>query len=85
MNPPLITLIKNKHDDKSDKDFVKLKLGRDLTSATSELYEFNIALFDNGNPEEFLLFMKNFNTNIAASGTLATGVKIQYLCTIFRG
>ena len=29
------------------------------TSENSELYEFKMALFDNGDPEEFLLFIRN--------------------------
>ena len=54
----IIPLIKINHDDKSEKDFVKLKLRKDPTSATSDLYEFNMALFDNGDLEEFLFFVK---------------------------
>ena len=44
VDPPPTTLIKNKHDDKSDKNFVKIKLRRYLTSEKSELYEFKIYL-----------------------------------------
>ena len=50
MEPPLTPLIKSKPDVKSDKDFVKLKLRRDMTSRKSDLYEFKIALFENGEP-----------------------------------
>ena len=57
----------------------------DPTSATSDLYDFKMYLFDNGDPEEFLLFMQNFNTTLAASETLMTGAKIQYFCNIVRG
>ena len=38
-----------------------------------------MALFDNSDPEEFLLFFCNFNMNPEASGTLKSGAKIQYL------
>ena len=54
MEPPPITLVKEKHDGRSDKDFMKLKLRRDPTSSTLDLYEFKMPLFDNGDPEEFL-------------------------------
>ena len=47
-----------------------------------DLYEFKIDLFDNGDPEEFLLLFRNLNTNIEASGTLETAEKVQYLCTL---
>ena len=53
MEPPLRPLIKSKHDDKLDKDFVKLKLRRDLTSEKLDIYEFKMALFGNGETEEF--------------------------------
>ena len=64
---------------------VKLKLRRDPMSTTSELYEFMMFLFDNGDLEEFLLFVCNFNMTLVASGTLDTDAKIQYLCTLVRG
>ena len=82
--PPSITLIKENHDGKSHKDFVKLNLCRDPTLPTSGLYEFKMSLFDNGDPEEFLLFVSNFNTTLVASGTLEAGEKYLYLCTIVR-
>ena len=33
-------------------------------SEKSYLYEFKMALFDNGDPEEFLLFISNFITTL---------------------
>ena len=83
--PPPTPQIKGKYDGKSDKFFVKLKLHRDTTSGTSDLYEFRMSLFDNGELEEFLLFVRKFNMNILASGTLETGTKVQYFCTLFCG
>ena len=49
--PPAIPLIKSNQDNSSEKYFVKLKLRRDLTSDKSDLYEFKMVLFDNGDPE----------------------------------
>ena len=43
-----------KYNGKLDKDFVNLKLHRDPTSSTLDLYEFRMSLFENGDPEEFL-------------------------------
>ena len=85
VEPPSITLINKTYNGDSEKDFVKLKLRRDPMSSTSELYEFKISLFEHGDPEEFLLFICNFNMDIAAAGTLDMDVKTQYLCMIFRG
>ena len=53
VEPLPIPIIQEVYDGKSHKDFVKLKLRRDPTSSTSELYEFLMSLFDNGKPEEF--------------------------------
>ena len=55
MDKPPISLIKSKHDDKLDKYFVKIKLRRDTTSENSDLYEFKLALFGNGDTEELFL------------------------------
>ena len=47
-------------------------------------YEFKISLFENGEPEEFLFFVCNFNMTLAASGTPEAGAKYQYICTLVR-
>ena len=43
-----------------------------------------MSLFDNGELENFLLFVRNFNMTLAASWTLEEGAKYQYLCNIVR-
>ena len=58
---------------------------RDPTSEKSDPYEFKMALFDNGNPEEFFLSVRNLNMVIEASGTLKAGMNIQYICTLIGG
>ena len=85
VDPPPIPLIQETHNGKSEKDFVKLKLRRDPTSSTSNFYEFKISLFENGDPEKFLLFVRYFNMTLTASGTLESGARIQYICTLVRG
>ena len=52
---------------------------------TSYLYEFKMSLFDNGETEEILFFVCNFNMTLAASGMLEAGTKNQYLRTLVRG
>ena len=81
VEPPSILLAKETSTGKSDGDYVKLKPRIYPTSSTSDLYEFRMSLFDHGEPEEFLLFMKNFRITLAATGTLETD-KDQYLCTL---
>ena len=70
VEPPPNPLIKMKHNDKPYKDFVNVKLRRDSTSEKLDLYEFKISLFDDGDPEYFLLFVRNLNMTLAVSGTL---------------
>ena len=57
MDTPPTPLIKSKHNDKSDKDFEKLKIRRDLTSGNPDLYEFKMALINYGDTEEFFSFV----------------------------
>ena len=85
VDPPRIILIQEIHNGKSGKYFVKLKLHIYPMEYTSDLYEFKMSLFDNGDPEEFLLFVRNFNITLSASGALEVGTKGQYLCTLVHG
>ena len=57
----------------------------DPTSGKSNLYEFKMALFDNGNMEELLLFVRNFNTTLKASGMIVAGAKTHYLSILICG
>ena len=49
MDPPQFLLIPSNKHEKSDKDCVEIKLGRDPTLENLDLYEFKMALFDNKN------------------------------------
>ena len=82
---PLIPLIIVINDGESDKKIVNLKFCGYPKSSTSDLYEFRVSVFDNGNPEGFLLFMSNFNMNLAVTRIMDTGTKIQYLSIIVHG
>ena len=62
-----------------------MELHRDPTYSTLELYYFRMSLFDHVDPEDLLLFVRNFNMTLAASVTLDTDAKVQYLCTLVRG
>ena len=84
MDPPLIRLINSKNDEKLYKDCDKIKLHRDTMSQKSDLYELKMVLFDNGEPEEFLLFIRNFNITLEASGTLLSGANILLLDILIR-
>ena len=63
-----IPLIKSNNDMKVEKYSVKIELRRDLTSEKSDLCEFKMTLFDNGEPEEFFLFLRNFKNEARGFG-----------------
>ena len=44
-----------------------------------------MSLFYHGKPEEFLLFVRDFQITHAFTGTPETEVKIHYLCTLVYG
>ena len=50
VEPPTVLWIKSKNDIKLDKGCEKIKLCMDPTSEQSDIYEFKMALFDNGYP-----------------------------------
>ena len=79
IEPHPIPLIKINNDEKLDIYFVKIQLCRGPTLENSDLYEFKITLFDNVKLEEFLFLVCKFNMNLQSSGTLKSGVNIQYL------
>ena len=85
LGPPPILLIKIKNDTKLDKDCIKNKVHRDTMSEKSDIYEFKMALFENGETEELLLSIHKFQTTLEASGTLSDGTKIQYLRMLVHG
>ena len=58
---------------------------RDPTSENSDLYEFKMDLFDNGDSEELFLFIQNFNMTLELPVTLKSREKIQYLCMMLLG
>ena len=70
---------------KSDKDYIQIKLRRYPMSSMSDLYEFKISFFDHGCPEEFLLFVHNFNMTLEATRMQDMDANIQYLCTLVSG
>ena len=51
----------------------------------SYFYEFKMYFFDKGEPEEFLLFVRNFQMIIEYSGIIAARTNIQYLFTLLHG
>ena len=57
----------------------------DPTPEKLYLYELKTTLFDNVYPEEFMLFIWNFNMTLKASETLNYGENIQYHHTLLRG
>ena len=80
-----IPLIKSKNDDKSDKDSEEINCISILLQKNSIFMKFKTPLFDKVDPEEFLLFVSNFQLTLKDSVALAASAKTKYLCTLLRG
>ena len=61
---------------------VKIKMRRNLVSAASDTYEFNMKSFDNGQLEEIFQFFNNFKKVIYGTVTTTSHDRINYLHTI---
>ena len=59
------------------------QIKRDISWISMSLIHMD--LFDNGDPEELLFLVRNFNINLVAPGTLEMGAKNQYLLTLLLG
>ena len=77
MEIPIIPLIKSNFDTKSDKYYAWIKLRRNTMSDNSDIYESIMDFFDNGYPEEFILFQQNRKIILDTSGTLSAGEKFN--------
>ena len=64
---------------------MNIKFCRNLISENLDLYELKMALFENGDPDELLLFVINSKMTLEASGMLTENVKLQYLRNLLRG
>ena len=70
---------KIKLEKKLEKFYVTIILLRNPSSEMYGMYKFRVALFDNGQPEEFLLFKQSYKMALDAWGTLTTSARNQYL------
>ena len=70
---------------KTEIDCNKVKLRKKPASSMSGPYEYKVALFENGEPEEFLLFIREFRKTLRANGVMPEIGRIQYLCTLLCG
>ena len=77
VDPPLTPLLKNKLDLNTERDYEKNKLGRESISEKLGMYEFKMAVFQNGDLEKFILFVQNFKVILEASVTLTEDLKLQ--------
>ena len=77
VDTPPIPLIKSDIDTNLEKDYVKIKLRRNTMLETYDMYDFKMALFDNFEPEEFLLFKRNYQMKLEVPGSITSGENIQ--------
>ena len=63
-------LIKYETERKPENYYIKTKLHRNTMSAMSDFYDYNMSLFENGEPEEFLQCLQNFKMSIEEPGKM---------------
>ena len=85
MNPPLIMLIKLKLEEERASNIIKIKMRRNLASATSDTYKLGTATFKNGQPEQFLAILKNFKIKINGKETTSIYGQINYIRMMLHG
>ena len=44
-----------------------------------------MSLFDNGEPDDFILFQRNYQMILETLGNITAGVRIQYLRNLLHG
>ena len=77
--------VKVELEEKSQINIIKVKIQRNNTLATSVIYNINVSIFKDVQPEEFLTLLKNFTITIDGTGTVSRLGKIHFLCVILHG
>ena len=60
-------------------DIIKVKMRHNPAPAGYETYEFKMAIFNNGSPEELLWFLEKVNKSIKVTGTMTVVGIINFL------
>ena len=81
---PPIPIIKKDPQESNEYDIININMRQNPSDAASEMYKLNIVTFENGQPEEFLQLMKNFNIAVDGTGTATLAGKINYLRTMLH-
>ena len=85
VEPPPIPLIKLELDDERTIYIIKVKMRRNISLAASKTYNINMNTLDDGQPEEFLSLLKNFNNATDGTGATNSSGRINYLHMMLRG
>ena len=85
IDPPPIAFAKNYYTEEHHTNIIKVKIQRNLMSATLETYKLKMKIFESGQPEELIALLKNFKKSIDRTRTNTISRPVNYLCTIIRG
>ena len=81
---PSIMFSKKEDVDERQTNIIKAKMWRNPVSATLETYKLNTKIFENGQPEELITLLNNFNKATKGTGTTAVDRRINYLRTMLH-
>ena len=85
IEPPPIPLIKVDLEEERASNIIKVKMRRKLTSAMSETHNLNLSMFEDVQPEEFIVLLKNLRTVIVETSTMSQLGRINYLHKMLLG
>ena len=85
IEPPLIMFSKKEDMEECQTNTIKVKMQHNPVSATSETYELQMKILENGQIEELIVLLKNFRKSISGRGTTNLSGRNKYLRTMLRG
>ena len=85
IDPPPTPLIKLEVDDEFTNHIIKVKMRRNPSLAASKTYNINMNMFDDVQPGELLLLLKNLRIAIDGTRTTTAYGQINYRSTMLRG
>ena len=66
-------------------NIIKVNMRKNSTSAMSETHNLNLSMFEDVQPEEFIVLLKNLRTVIVETSTMSQLGRINYLHKMLLG
>ena len=84
IEPPSVPLTSPEEVQERACDIIKVKMIYNPVPVVSEIYEFQMTIFDNKKPKELLKIQKTFNTSIEGTGTTPVAGIVNFLSMLIH-